>query len=99
MGCKKTELCRNLFRELKISPLASQYTLSLAIFVINNKNQFTTNSEIHNKSTRQRHNFHPPRCNLFKYLKGISYLGIKVYNNFPSCIKDKTDNQTASKSF
>jgi hypothetical protein len=60
MGCKKRELCRNLLRELKISPLASQYILSLAIFVINNKHQFTTNSEIHNKNTKQLNNIHEP---------------------------------------
>ena len=90
MACKKRESCRNLFRELKISPLASEYIPYLAIFVINNKHQFTANSEIHN--TRQLNNFHPPRPNLSKYLKGISYIGNKIYNNLPSCIKDKTDN-------
>ena len=98
MDCRKKESCRNLFRELKISPSASQNILSLVIFVINNKHQFTTNSEIHNKNTRQLNNFHPPIPNLSKDLIGISYLGIKVYNSLPSCIKDKIDNQKASKS-
>ena len=61
-------------------------------FVINNKNQLTTNSCIHNKNTRQLNNIHQPRPNLSKYLKVTSYLGIKVHNNLPSCINDKTDN-------
>jgi len=87
VGCKKRESCRNLFKELKISPLASQYIPSLAICVINNKHQFTTNSEIHNKNKRQLNNLYPPRPNLPKYLNGMSYLGIKFYNNLPSYIK------------
>jgi hypothetical protein len=61
-------------------------------FVINNKNQFTTNSEIHNQNTRQLNNIHQPGPNLSKYLKVTSYLGIKFHNNLPSCIKDKIDN-------
>jgi hypothetical protein len=81
-----------LIRELKILPLASKYLLSLTLYVINNKNQFKTNSENHNKNTRQLNGIHQPRPNLSKYLKVTSYLGIKVHNNLPSCIKDKTDN-------
>ena len=62
------------------------------LFVINNKNQFTTNSEIHNQNTRQLNNIHQPRPNLSKYLKVTSNLGIKVHNNLPLWIRDKTDN-------
>jgi hypothetical protein len=51
-----------------------------------------TNSEIHNKNTRQLNNMNLPRPNLSKYLNGTSYLGIKVYYNLHSCIKDKNDN-------
>jgi len=72
MGCKNWESYRKLFRKLKILPLASQYILSFMLFVINNKNQFTTISEIQNKNTRQLNHFHQPRPNLSKYLKGTS---------------------------
>jgi len=39
-------------------PLTSQYThiLSLLMFVVQNKNFFSTNNEIHNLDTRQRNN-------------------------------------------
>lgn len=83
---------QELIREPKILPLASQYLLSSMLFVINNKNQFMTNSEKYNTNTRQLNNMHLPRPNLSKYLKGTLYLGIKVYNNLHSCIKDKNDN-------
>jgi hypothetical protein len=55
MGCRKEASCRNLFRELKILSLISQYILSHMMFIIKSKNQFTVNSEIHNINTR-RHN-------------------------------------------
>jgi hypothetical protein len=44
MGCKRRESCRHLFRKLKILPLPSQCILTLLLFVINNRNQFTINS-------------------------------------------------------
>jgi hypothetical protein len=66
-------------------------------FVINNKEQFTTNSEIHNKNSRQLNNFHQPRANLSMHIKGSLYLGIMVYNNLTSCIENKTDNPNSFK--
>ena len=35
--------CRNLFKELNILPLQSQYILSLAMYVIKNIEDFTSN--------------------------------------------------------
>jgi hypothetical protein len=39
MGCGNRESCRNLFKELNILPLMSQYILSLLTFVSNNRKQ------------------------------------------------------------
>jgi len=44
-GCGNRVSCRNLFKKLQILPLASQYMLSLLIFVVQNKNLFMTNNE------------------------------------------------------
>jgi len=44
-GCGNRVLCRNLFKKLQISPLTSQYMLSLSMFVVQNKNIFLTNNE------------------------------------------------------
>jgi hypothetical protein len=38
MGCGNRESCRNLFKELNILPLMSQYVLSLRTFMSNNRN-------------------------------------------------------------
>jgi hypothetical protein len=57
MGCKRRESCRHLFRKLKILPLPCQYILPLLLFIINNRKQFTTNSEIHSINSRQFNSF------------------------------------------
>jgi hypothetical protein len=43
--------CHNLFKELNILPLQSQYILSLAVYVAKNIDDFTTNSNIHSVNT------------------------------------------------
>jgi len=43
VGCRSRASCRNLFRELEILPLASQYIYSLLLFVVNNINLFLFN--------------------------------------------------------
>ena len=56
-GCGNSVSCRNLFKKLQILPLESQYTISLLMFVVQNKNLFMTNNENHNLDTRQRNNY------------------------------------------
>jgi hypothetical protein len=76
MGHSNRESCRNLFKELNILPLMSQYILSLLAFVSKNKEQYFTNSEIHNINTRHTCNLHLPRTHLNIYQKGVHYSGI-----------------------
>jgi hypothetical protein len=40
MGCGSRQSCRELFKELKILPLSSQYTFSLLLFAVNNRDYF-----------------------------------------------------------
>jgi len=54
---RSTDSYRDLFMNLKTLPLQSQYTLSLLLFVVNNKNKFPLNSNVYNASTRQKCNF------------------------------------------
>jgi hypothetical protein len=44
--------CRNFLKTLKILPLASQYILSLALFMVTNKTLFRQHSEIDNFNSR-----------------------------------------------
>jgi len=84
--------CRNLFRKLKILPVASQYIYSLMLFVVNNKNYFTSNSDNSFKDTRQSLNFYQPNTNLTLFKKGVHYMGIKVFNALPRYIKEISNN-------
>jgi len=50
------------------------------------------NSEIYHTDSRQHANFHQPSMNMTKYQKGVYYLGVKVFNMFPSDKKKESDN-------
>jgi len=49
---------RVFFKILNILPPISQYIFPLVLLVVNNKNQFRMNSEIHSNNTRNNYNFH-----------------------------------------
>ena len=44
MGCGNRESCRNLYKELNILPLMSQYVFSCLTFMSNNREHYFTNS-------------------------------------------------------
>jgi hypothetical protein len=79
-GCGNRVSCTNLFKKLQILPLTSQYMLPFLMFVLQNKNLFSTSIENHNIDTRQRNNLYLHQANLTIYQKGAHYLGIKICN-------------------
>jgi hypothetical protein len=85
MGCKNRTSCRGL-------PFVSQYILSLMLFVVKNKNYFTTNSENYTKSTKQANNLYQPTTNLTIHQRGVYYMGIQIFNNLPPYIKGTSTN-------
>jgi hypothetical protein len=54
--------------------------------VVNNKDKYKVNSEIHTIKKLQ------PSSNLATHQKGIYYFGVKVFNNLPSLTKNLSDN-------
>jgi len=78
--------CRELFKNLEILPLYSQYTYS--IYVVKNKHLFHTNNQIHNIHTRFKTNLYPPTANFTEFQKAVHYSAIKIFNNLPHEIKD-----------
>ena len=92
LGCNQRVSCRNLFRRLKILPLASHYVLSLMLFIIKNKNLFTLISEHHATRTRQLSNLYQPMTTMTTYQRGIHYMGVKIFNNLPQSIKEVSNN-------
>jgi hypothetical protein len=71
MNSNKKVSCRQLFRELDILPVQSQYILSIHLFVAKNKNQFISNSQVHKINTRQTSDLHIPIANLTTYQKCV----------------------------
>ena len=92
-GCGNRLSYRNLFKKLQVLPLASQYMLSLLMFVVPNKNIFSTSIENHNIDMRQRNNLYVPQTKLTIYQKAAYYLGIKIFNNLLLEIKNVAGNQ------
>jgi hypothetical protein len=82
ISCKNAS-CWQLFKELNILPIQSQYIFSVLLFVTKNKDQFL--SKI---NTRQTSNLYLPTANLAIYQKGVYYSGIKIYNHLPAAVKD-----------
>ena len=80
---RNRDSCRQLFKRLEILPLQFQYIFSVLLFVVKNKDLYTTNQEIHNITTRSNTNLYPPVCNLTVFQKGAYYSGIKLFNHLP----------------
>jgi hypothetical protein len=66
-----------------------QYIFSALCFVHKNKEPYIGNVEIHDRNTRNNLDFHVATTNLTIGQKGIYYMGQKMFNSLPSCIKDK----------
>jgi hypothetical protein len=84
---------QELLKSLKILPIQSQYILSLAMFVIGNQEEFTTNSNIHSHDTRRKSHLHPPSTRMTKYQKRVHCMGIKIYNKLPLKIRHLSSNK------
>jgi hypothetical protein len=97
MGIVYRESCRGLFKNLKILPFALQCILSLVLFVVLNRGYFAPNSVYHNFNTRQKNDLHLPHVYLTIYQRGFFYFGIRVFNAFPSPIKDISGNSKSLK--
>jgi len=82
-GAQHRTLHRSLFEQLEILPVPCQYILSLINFIINNWENFQTNSSIHNINTRNKHQLHRPYAKLPCFQKSTFYAGIKISNNLP----------------
>jgi hypothetical protein len=66
---RSRESAGNCLRKLKILPFKSQSIFPLLLFIIKNRQQFKSDSEIHSINTRYKNNFHYPMCNLTLFQK------------------------------
>jgi hypothetical protein len=64
MNSSKNAYCQQLFKELNILPIQSQYIFSILLFVTKNKDQYLSNSQVHQSNTRQTSDLYVPTTNL-----------------------------------
>jgi len=57
------------------------------MFVVENKNLFKTNCDVHSFNTRSHYDLHVPGANLAVFQNEVWYSGIKIYNHLPPTIK------------
>ena len=82
----RLESCRDLFRNLKILTLSSQYVLSVRTFLVENRHYFIPNRDRHNLD------LHLPPIYLSVVQRGVLYSGCKIFNNLPLYIKSQVGN-------
>ena len=97
MNSSRNASCRQLFKDLNILPILSQYIYSVLLFVTKNKHQFLSNSQVNKINTRQTLDVYVPTANLTIYQKGVYYSGIKIYNHLPTAIKELSDDKNKFK--
>jgi hypothetical protein len=90
INSSRNAYCQQIFKDLNILPVHSQYTYiySIFLFVTKNKDQFLSNSQVHKINTRQTSDLYVPTVNLTIYQRVVYYSGIKFYNHLPTAIKD-----------
>jgi hypothetical protein len=71
---------------------------SISIFAVKNMDIFISNSDIHSIHTRQGLDLHYPAYKLTKVQKGVSFSGIRIFNNLPCGIKILSDDVNTFKS-
>jgi hypothetical protein len=98
MNMNKRDSCHEIFKQLNILPLQSQYIFSILIFISKNRELFRFDSEIHDISTRYNSNLHLPSTTLTLFQKGTFYSESRVFNHLPSNIKDLLHNEKQFKS-
>jgi hypothetical protein len=87
-GIRNRDSCQELFKNLKILTLVSQCMYSVVIFIIENRDDYVCNYDIHKRNSRQGTNLHQPLVSLSRYHKGLFNLGTKIFTNLPSSIKE-----------
>jgi hypothetical protein len=76
--------CSSLYKQSEILPVPCQYILLLMNFIINNQENFQTNSCIHSiNNTSHEHHLHRINASLSCFQNSTYYAGIKIFSILP----------------
>ena len=92
-GSSPRTSCKPLFQSLGILTVPCQYILSLINFVLQNKERFTPNIDVHNFNTRSKLKLHKPVSSLTLYQKGVYNMSIRIFNKLPEYIINLAGNK------
>jgi len=92
-GSRPKTSCKPLFQSLGILTITAQYILSLMKFLLQNQEQFTSNTAVHNTNTRKKLKLYKPISNLTLYQKAVHYMSISNFNKQPDCIAKLVENK------
>ena len=81
VGAHTRTPCRNLFKKLDILTVLCQCIFSLMYFIVDNQENFQTNSSVHSFETRNNDHFHRPIANPSCFQKSAFYSGISRFNS------------------
>ena len=81
-GTQPRTSCSSLFKQVEILHVPCQYILSLINFIINNQENFPTDSSVHNINTRNKQYLLRPNVNL-SCQKSTFYADITIFNSLP----------------
>jgi len=89
MGYGYRESCRELFKELKILTLSSQYIFPLLLFVVSNIHYFVSDS-VYNITLipDKKNDLHLPQVSLAMYQKGVYYSEMNIFNGLPKALRN-----------
>ena len=97
MNSSRNASCWQLFKDLNILPLKSQYIYTPSFYLLlKTKTNFCLTHKFINQS-RQASDLYVPTANLTIYQKGVYYSGIKIYIHLPTAIKGLTDDKNKFK--
>jgi len=92
MNARNRDSFCQLFTNLKILPLKSQYIFSLLLFSAKNLHSYESNSAIHNINTTFSSDLRTATANLTSFQKSPFNFGIKIFNHIHTCIKNTSHN-------
>ena len=61
-------------------------------FLLQNQEQFTSNTAVRSINTRDTLKLHKPISNLTLYQKAMYYMSIRIFNKLPDCIARLVEN-------
>ena len=82
-----------LYKDMKILPMYSQYIYSLILHTVNNKHLYNKNKEFHKYRTRYNHNLYLPIVHSYKFKKGAHFSEREVFNILPEYVKNSSNDR------